>query len=402
MKSPYYYNKNLKLVVLSLLVPWFVLLANRVLSQNWDVVRTGIGKDIGNFGFSQLHFPDANNGWAVSFQDPWGEPVEVTLIHTKDGGITWDEKILRHEELLGIDYKPRAVYFLNDYEGWIGGVNNLGHTTDGGESWQMIKVGYEGKPQAHAQGSWREIDLVISRIYFVSSNEGWVAGHGQVFSDYYGSFILHTSNGGKSWEAQVPVSGVNPGAFTALDFIHAGEGWAGGWEGVRGVMMHTQSGINWENLPDLPDTILDICFTDSQNGWALTHISWTPSYIHHTADGGRTWVEQSVPESAIDRLQDGLLYALDFANDHEGWAVGSHGVILHTRDSGKHWTLQESRMSVTLVDVQCVADNGVFVLGNDGTILKLNMGGSASLNAEGKIHTTWAELKNGSVSLLVY
>lgn len=87
-------------------------------------MREGVGRNIDGFGFSQLHFPDANNGWAVSFQDPWGEPTEVTFIYTKDGGTTWNEKVLKYKELVGIDYKPGAVYFLNAQEGWVGGVNN--------------------------------------------------------------------------------------------------------------------------------------------------------------------------------------------------------------------------------------------------------------------------------------
>src|SRR5690606_10971005 len=35
-----------------------------------------------------------------------------------------------------------------------------------------------------------------------------------------------------------------------------------------------------------------------------------------------------------------MLTAVDFADDSSGWAVGHHGVILHSADGGKTWQRQ--------------------------------------------------------------
>jgi len=53
------------------------------------------------------------------------------------------------------------------------------------------------------------------------------------------------------------------------------------------------------------------------------------------SDDGRVWNQsKSVPV-------DGLLTALSFADDRQGWAVGHNGVVLHSDDSGQTWVLQK-------------------------------------------------------------
>lgn len=53
-------------------------------------------------------------------------------------------------------------------------------------------------------------------------------------------------------------------------------------------------------------------------------------------DGGVTWRQ-------ADRVPfDGLLTAVHFASEREGWAVGHAGVVLHTQDAGRTWVAQRS------------------------------------------------------------
>jgi len=82
---------------------------------------------------------------------------------------------------------------------------------------------------------------------------------------------------------------------------------------------------------------------------------------------------------------------VSFVNGKVGWAVGSRGIILHTRDGGRTWQFQESGMDIDLVDVQYVSGNEVFALGNDGTILKQE--NITSVRPQEKLIVPWGKIK---------
>jgi photosystem II stability/assembly factor-like uncharacterized protein len=66
-------------------------------------------------------------------------------------------------------------------------------------------------------------------------------------------------------------------------------------------------------------------------------------HIVYSDDGGTTWQQAMVPVSSD-------LTALAFANANDGWAVGHDGVILHTSDGGKSWSVQlEGRRANALI-----------------------------------------------------
>ncbi|CAI8903496.1 WD40/YVTN/BNR-like repeat-containing protein [Pseudomonas sp. IT-P218] len=50
-------------------------------------------------------------------------------------------------------------------------------------------------------------------------------------------------------------------------------------------------------------------------------------------DDGKSWRQAEVPVSVT-------LSAVQFVDDHRGWAVGHAGVVLATTDAGEHWTVQ--------------------------------------------------------------
>ena len=54
----------------------------------------------------------------------------------------------------------------------------------------------------------------------------------------------------------------------------------------------------------------------------------------------------------------------------EGWIVGENGLILHTNDSGTTWEVEISGVETNLYHVAYIKGFGLFVLGENGTILK--------------------------------
>ena len=74
--------------------------------------------------------------------------------------------------------------------------------------------------------------------------------------------------------------------------------------------------------------------------------------------------------SAVDTGISTHLYGVHFLNQMEGWIVGQGGLILHTKDRGVTWEIEESSIDTDLHHVAYVKGLGVVVLGANGTILK--------------------------------
>jgi photosystem II stability/assembly factor-like uncharacterized protein len=101
-----------------------------------------------------------------------------------------------------------------------------------------------------------------------------------------------------------------------------------------------------------PRTLLGVSFPTPTSGWAVGD----QGVILATTDGGATWREQAsgvppmAPPGGCDRGVGGepiqsmctnVLWDVDFVDDTTGWAVGSDGIVVHTRDGGATWTRQE-------------------------------------------------------------
>src|SRR5262249_37788809 len=58
----------------------------------------------------------------------------------------------------------------------------------------------------------------------------------------------------------------------------------------------------------------------------------------------------ALPLAAADHrhCEDAALYAVQFVDGNEGWAVGAEGAIWHTIDGGKNWERQPSGVRSTL------------------------------------------------------
>lgn len=63
------------------------------------------------------------------------------------------------------------------------------------------------------------------------------------------------------------------------------------------------------------------------------------------SNDAQTWQQAEVPTSVF-------LTAVDFANEHHGWAVGHHGVILHSDDGGAHWSMQLDGFALIALQIE--------------------------------------------------
>ncbi len=273
------------------------------------------------------------------------------ILETLDGGATWTEKESPTQyQLNDVSFQAlmHAVYAV----GWYG---------------QVLKK--EESTQAQFEVLNKCPTHYFMDVDFISADTGWVAG-GQRLDDEGNrdGLILHTIDGGKTWETQLN----KPVFFSSVDFVNSREGWAVGESSIpysEGVIMHTvNGGQTWTSQPNpVVGSVEKVFFLDENNGWVASADWW--GQLARTTNGGDTWTLQTNPTK--NPLND-----VFFINPDKGWAAGMDSTILYTTNGGDVWqraiingTNNWYFRSVYFIDELhgwAVGVYGVIMLSNDG------------------------------------
>jgi len=206
--------------------------------------------------------------------------------------------------------------------GWVAGGRWDGgvilHTEDGGKTWQNQRSGLADPLMA---------------LYFTDKLNGWAAG--------FGGTVINTQDGGNSWNVRYKKMDEQ---LTSIWFLDKNKGYV---TGVDGSILHTSDGgITW-NVFKADASLTEICFTDPMNGWVIGGRKKSDGtfngVILHSNDGGVTWNYQreDIPELLLD---------IHFFDNNTGWAVGGTStdlaykghnggscIIINTCDGGNNW-----------------------------------------------------------------
>ena len=177
--------------------------------------------------------------------------------------------------------------------------------------------------------TWEEIDsgttIQLNTVFFADDQTGWIGGQSRA--------VFKSTDGGRSWSSSMPF-GFNIGGIKDYHFIDDQTGWAvnDALFPAQKIMKTTDGGTSWDfktppaGLPTAT-RFSAIFFTDPQTGWAVG----SGGAIIHTKDGGETWILQDSGDT--NPLDD-----LFFVDSMNGWAVGNN--LLRTVDGGENWTSQ--------------------------------------------------------------
>ncbi|MCK4256862.1 hypothetical protein KAX35_08240 [candidate division WOR-3 bacterium] len=248
-----------------------------------------------------VHFISSNDGWAVGEADHGASPI----LHYD--GVKWEI-----DTLLGYLSRPTDIFFSSSTNGWITNAP-LGKASSScklsfallhydGTTWEYVNTPYD-------------FSNAFS-VYFVSENDGWVAGtigHPDSILPYF--FLAHYD--GTYWKIfKNPVEGMY---HSSLFFISSTDGWLVG----RGAVVH-YNGSQWTcvGYPADGSWLESVHFPSANKGWAVGYsASGQPiGVIVHYEEG--EWKEENITEVKP-------LNSVFFVSENEGWAVGSEGVILH-------------------------------------------------------------------------
>jgi photosystem II stability/assembly factor-like uncharacterized protein len=186
--------------------------------------------------------------------------------------------------------------FFNANTGFIGALEGLVKTTNGGANFTLITN------QIH----------FISSLFFINENTGWCITES---GDLY-----FTSNSGDSFTKQHSFGSYHRSIF----FNNASTGFVPGFSGIYKT---TNAGESWTyTFIDSSAEIKGVKFTDYNNGWAYSRFS---GKIYNTTNGGATWQFQF--------QRPGQFYGLEAIDSNNLWAVGNtgmNGLICKTTNGG--------------------------------------------------------------------
>lgn len=212
----------------------------------------------------------------------WGVGERGTIVHSSNGGESWENLSLGHDVMLN------GVYFVSETEGWIvGEFGTIIHTTDGGRTWEdqtevlglpkYLEPGVSDEeaylasiPELHLE------DLYFYDVGFNNPLEGYIVG--------LSGFLLQTSDGGKTWHY------THGDTYDHLFKIALANQQQGIVSGAVGTILTGGSEKKWKPLEDVQEHVY-------------------------------TWLRD------VDFAPDGVF----------GVASGGNGTILITEDAGSKW-----------------------------------------------------------------
>lgn len=274
--------------------------------------------DPSNSGTCHWHVKPIESGPVlneIQFLDPqhgYGSEADC-LWATADGGTHWKKAYCRP----ATSQEPNKIHgmqFFNSREGWLlVGTNTLLHTHDAGQSWSTQTFEKQ----------------VIHGFYFLDPENGWWVGEELLSGtpDVRG-VIYATSDNGKTWvESRTQINVAYRWKQLRVWATSAADIWT-----VGDFILHSQDGgKTWEKA-HISSTALarlrnvNIRFNGSNIGWILRS---PPESYFVTRDGGRNWTSHQPPTKPP--LIDDLLYL----TADEAWLAA--GRVYRSSDGGASW-----------------------------------------------------------------
>lgn len=267
--------------------------------------------------------------------------------------------------------------------------------------------------------------LVYNDVYFLDSQQGWIAARKHVVGTGHRGVVLITKDGGASWNEVVlsdahdlefvyffnNVSGVGfaltDGIFKSNDggltwvytpyYIWGLRGIEGSdentlwglrsWIGGTFFMKSLDQGSTWDEVEssrrddDLHALFLSMSMPTPNCIYMAGHYDpnedLTETIIHLIVcsyDNGATWEEKYLPQELIPART--WVHSIEFLTESYGWIGGEYRTMLHTIDGGTTWEQQNTGSGTDcFYDIDAIDEEHIIAVTSDGAILITRSGG---------------------------
>ncbi|MBK7254361.1 MAG: T9SS type A sorting domain-containing protein [Ignavibacteria bacterium] len=222
-------------------------------------------------------------------------------------------------------------------------------TTDGGNNWNIVRVGQDQAPQ-------------LDGLWFINEETGWFCGD---------RVVMRTTNGGNTFIDSTRLSN------STYD-IHFKNDSTGVIAGYSKMFRTTNSGTNWYSVI-LPSTVAtpfcDRVTFIGDTGWTA---SWG-NIVFRTTNYGVSW--DSITRIPRSNSSDAT-YCIEFSNKNTGYSGGDNGKIYRTTNGGFNWTLSANLGVGPFTSIYSLNDSNVWAVGGPGSnyIIFTSNGGLTFIN----------------------
>ena len=116
-----------------------------------------------------------------------------------------------------------------------------------------------------------------------------------------------------------------------------------------------------------PATFFDLYLSDKSVAWVVG----TQGSIFQTLNGGKTWVDRTLPCGA-PCIKPPDLVKIQFPDKLQGWIIGERGVLLFTQDAGFTWKEPEPIAKGSLYGLSFSDAANGWAVGDHGTVIQLS------------------------------
>lgn len=276
------------------------------------------------------------------------------ILVSENDGESWKQAQVPVQNLL------TAVDFVDVKQGWVVGHEGvILHTSDGGNTWQLQYANPHRVLSDEEMGQLTDEQFTklpqagspLLDVWFRDENTGFVVGA-------YGMFLA-TQNGGKTWvDASSRIENFDGWHLNAIEANKEGIVYIAGEKGV--LFRSDDGGESWVTLTSP--------YGGSYFG-AMTGAGQNDIFVFglqgntfKSTDRGATWVKSKSKNT--NGIMDGVV-----VKDTGVILVGNSGVMLTSKDSGINFSMEITESRESILAIESMANGKLIMVGQGGVQL---------------------------------